>query len=74
MKRYELLYATAVGHDFTASIREHQQIIRSIRAADPNGVENAIRQNWHRSAERIATTAASGTLKAIGDFRTLVVP
>jgi DNA-binding GntR family transcriptional regulator len=69
VKRYELLYATAVGPDFSESLREHRAIIQAIRSGSHDAVERAIRLNWSKSAERLARAAAGGTLRALGDYR-----
>ena len=69
VKRYELLYATAVGRDFTASLREHRAIIAAVRSGDPDNVEQALRRNWSFSAKRLSHALASGVLTALGDYR-----
>ena len=70
VKRYELVYATAVGRDFGASLREHRGIIAALRSGAAAAAERAIRHNWTRSAERLAGGAARGSLASLGDSRT----
>jgi DNA-binding GntR family transcriptional regulator len=69
VKRYEVLYATAIGRDFTESIHEHRAIVRAVRAGNPDDLEQAIRRNWLRSADRVSKALASGALTTLGDFR-----
>ena len=69
VKRYELLYATTVGRDFSESLREHRAIIRAIRSGTSDAVERAIRLNWSKSAKRLARGGAWGELHALGNYR-----
>jgi len=69
VKRYELLYATAVGRDFSESLREHQAIISAFRSGTAGNVENAIRINWSNSARRLSQGLRSAAWTAVGDFR-----
>jgi DNA-binding GntR family transcriptional regulator len=69
VKRYELLYAAAVGRDFSVSLREHRAIIAAIRAGTVDQVERAIRVNWANSATRLSAGLASMALSAFGDYR-----
>ena len=54
VRRYELLYATAVGPDFTASVREHRGIVSAVRSGTADNVERAVRLNWSNSAVRFS--------------------
>jgi len=69
VKRYELLYAAAVGRDFSSSLREHRAIISAIRTGTVDQVERAIRLNWSHSARRLSAGLASVTVSALGDYR-----
>jgi DNA-binding GntR family transcriptional regulator len=72
VQRYELLYASAVGHDFSASLREHRRIISAIRTGPVDRVERAIRLNWSNSARRLAAGLGAVPVTAIGDYRSSV--
>lgn len=69
VKRYELLYATAVGKDFSASLREHRSIISALRSGNADHVERAIRLNWTNSAARLSAGLASAAVGALGSYR-----
>jgi DNA-binding GntR family transcriptional regulator len=71
VKRYELIYAHAVGQDFGDSLREHRAIVAAFRSGDPDQTELAIRSNWSNSARRLAAGAALTPLPALGDYRAL---
>jgi DNA-binding GntR family transcriptional regulator len=71
VKRYELIYAHAVGRDFGDSLREHRAIIAALRSGDADAAEQAIRLNWSNSARRLSGGAASTALHALGDYRSL---
>jgi DNA-binding GntR family transcriptional regulator len=68
VKRYELLYANAVGADFSASLREHRAIVSAIRAGTPARVERAIRRNWSQSALRLSAGLSAMPIAALGTF------
>jgi DNA-binding GntR family transcriptional regulator len=69
VKRYELLYATAVGRDFSASLREHRGIISALRSGTADQVERAVRLNWSNSAARLSAGLASAAVGALGSYR-----
>ena len=69
VKRYELLYATAVGSGFGASVREHAAIIAAFAAGNPDRAERAVRRNWSMSGERLARGLASLPASGLGDYR-----
>ena len=69
VKRYELLYATAVGSDFSASLREHRGIISALRSGTADQVERTIRRNWSNSAVRLSAGLASAAVGALGSYR-----
>jgi DNA-binding GntR family transcriptional regulator len=69
VKRYELLYATAVGKDFSASLREHRAIIAALRSGTADRAERAIRINWSNSAARLSAGLASASVGALGTYR-----
>jgi DNA-binding GntR family transcriptional regulator len=68
VKRYELLYATAVGSDFGPSLREHRRIIAAVRTGQAAQVEQAVRLNWSNSAFRLSAGVATSPLGALGTF------
>jgi DNA-binding GntR family transcriptional regulator len=68
VKRYELLYATAVGPDFSASLREHRAIISAVRTGAPSRVEQAVRRNWSNSAVRLSAALAAAPIGSMGSF------
>jgi DNA-binding GntR family transcriptional regulator len=67
IKRYELLYASAVGQDFSESLAEHRAIISAVRSGTADAVERAIRRNWSNSARRLSS--GLGAVTALGDYR-----
>lgn len=69
VRRYELLYATAVGPDFTASVREHRGIISAVRSGTADDVERAVRLNWSNSAVRFSAGLAGSPVGALGSYR-----
>jgi DNA-binding GntR family transcriptional regulator len=71
VKRYELLYAGAVGRNFSASLREHRRIISAIRTGTADQVERAVRLNWHNSAARLSAGLASAGVGVLGSYRNL---
>ena len=70
VKRYELLYATAVGANFETSLREHKAIIAAIRMGNPDRAEGAVRSNWSMSAKRLAHGVTKRPASQLGDYRT----
>jgi DNA-binding GntR family transcriptional regulator len=71
VKRYELLYATAVGADFGPSLREHRRIIAAVRTGEAAQVEQAVKVNWSNSARRLSAGVAATPIGALGSFRDL---
>jgi DNA-binding GntR family transcriptional regulator len=69
VRRYELLYATAVGPDFTASVREHRGIVSGVRSGTADNVERAVRLNWSNSAARFSAGLAAASVGALGSYR-----
>ena len=69
VKRYELLYATAVGSGFGASIREHRAIIAALASGSPDRAERTVRMNWSMSAERLARGLSGLPTRGLGDYR-----
>jgi DNA-binding GntR family transcriptional regulator len=68
VQRYEMIYATAVGTDFSASPREHRAIISAVRTGTADRIEAAIRRNWSNSAKRLLRGSST---TPIGDFRAI---
>lgn len=69
VKRYELLYASVVGHDFSESLSEHRAIIATFRSGTADAVEAAIRRNWSNSAKRLIAGSAPAGIRDLGDYR-----
>jgi DNA-binding GntR family transcriptional regulator len=69
VKRYELLYANLVGHDFNESLSEHRAIIEAFRTGTPEAIEQTIRLNWFNSAKRLSRGSVSEGFHALGDYR-----
>jgi DNA-binding GntR family transcriptional regulator len=69
VKRYELLYATAVGTNFGPSLREHRAIIAAVRNGTGTEIERAIRLNWSNSAVRLSAGVAATPIAALGSYR-----
>jgi DNA-binding GntR family transcriptional regulator len=65
VKRYELLYSTAVGADFSASVREHRLIISAVRSGTADRLERAVRLNWSNSARRLSAGLASAAVGSL---------
>jgi DNA-binding GntR family transcriptional regulator len=68
VQRYEMIYAHAVGTDFSASLREHRAIIAAVRSGTADELETAVRLNWSNSVKRLLK---GSTIEAIGDYRTI---
>jgi DNA-binding GntR family transcriptional regulator len=69
VKRYELIYANVVGHDFDESLREHRTIISAFRSGSADAIDDAIRRNWFNSAARLAGGPGSASMHGLGDYR-----
>jgi DNA-binding GntR family transcriptional regulator len=69
VKRYELLYVTAVGADFGPSLREHRAIISAIRSGTRTDVERAVRLNWSNSAARLSAGLVGSPIGSLGSYR-----
>jgi DNA-binding GntR family transcriptional regulator len=52
-ERYWRLYASSIIKDLHTSVEEHKAIIRAVEAGDPNALEDGLRQNWLKGAERL---------------------
>ncbi len=53
-ERYWRLYASSIIKDLHLSVAEHTEIIRAIRAGDPNRVELGLQKNWEHGSIRLA--------------------
>jgi DNA-binding GntR family transcriptional regulator len=53
-ERYWRLYASSIINNLTASTEEHEAIITSLLACDPDGLEAALNLNWENGCERLA--------------------
>lgn len=74
IKRYELIYANVIGHDFEESVREHRAIVSAFRSGTAGAVEHAIRGNWFKSADRLFRAPGARALRALGDYRAQDAP
>jgi DNA-binding GntR family transcriptional regulator len=68
VQRYEMIYANAVGTDFSASLREHRAIIAAVRRGTADALEAAVRLNWSNSVKRLLQGSIA---EGIGDYRML---
>ncbi len=51
---YWRLYASSIIKDLHLSVAEHDEIIRAIKAGDPDRVEFGLQKNWQMGSERLA--------------------
>jgi DNA-binding GntR family transcriptional regulator len=68
VQRYEMIYATVIGADFSASLREHRAIVAAVRSGGADRIEAAIRRNWSNSAKRLVRGSSTAP---IGDYRAI---
>ena len=54
VERYERVYTAALVTDFAEALKEHDQMIETITAGDPDAAERATIANWRRGSERYA--------------------
>jgi DNA-binding GntR family transcriptional regulator len=52
-ERYWRLYASSIIQDLHLSVKEHEEIIRSVETGDADSVEAGLQQNWLKGAERL---------------------
>lgn len=52
-ERYWRLYASSIMKDLHLSVAEHDEIIRAIKAGDPDRVETGLQTNWQKGSERL---------------------
>ena len=52
-ERYWRLYASSIINDLHISVEEHAAIISGVEAADADAVQNALKTNWLKGAERL---------------------
>ena len=52
-ERYWRLYASSIIKDLHLSVAEHEEVIRGIKAGDPERVETGLQVNWLKGAERL---------------------
>lgn len=69
VQRYELIYAGAVGADFSESLREHRAIVSAFRSGTADAIERAIRLNWSNSAKRLLDGSRAAAIPGLGDYR-----
>ena len=58
-ERYWRLYASSILDQLGLSVSEHDVIIQSIAAGDPEGAERAMQTNWLKGAERLSRVIAT---------------
>jgi DNA-binding GntR family transcriptional regulator len=56
VQRYEWAYATYSDAAYSPSIREHQQIIAAIAAADPQAAKERLERHWVNGGRRAVAT------------------
>ena len=56
--RYEWFFAPLTGPDFSPTYTEHDAILGAVRDGSADEIENAVRENWFRGAERLASVIA----------------
>lgn len=59
VERYNRLYTTALVGEIQISVEEHEEIVRSIAAGDPDGADRAAGTNFLNAAERLGTVIRS---------------
>ncbi len=52
--RYNWVYTTALFDRILTSVEEHEAIIGSIAAGDPDAAQTAIQRNFRNAAERLS--------------------
>jgi DNA-binding GntR family transcriptional regulator len=52
-ERYWRLYASSIIKDLHISVEEHKEIIHAVEEADANAVDNGLKMNWLKGAERL---------------------
>lgn len=52
-ERYWRLYASSIIKDLHTSVKEHAAIIRGVETADADAVDNGLKENWLKGAERL---------------------
>lgn len=61
VERYEWVYAPVVGPGFGETFDEHNAILHAVEKGTAKAIENSVRANWDKSAERLlAALDASG--------------
>jgi DNA-binding GntR family transcriptional regulator len=55
LDRYEYFYGRLHGSGFEATFEEHDTIVAAIESGPADVVERAVRANWFRGADRLAT-------------------
>lgn len=61
-ERYIRLYVSALVDQIGKSVEEHEVIVRSIQAGEPEAAQIAVRTNWQSAAERL-----SGVIATLGE-------
>jgi DNA-binding GntR family transcriptional regulator len=53
-ERYRRIYSSRFAHESQVSADEHEGIIRSIAAGDPDAAQRAVQLNWRNAADRLS--------------------
>jgi DNA-binding GntR family transcriptional regulator len=53
-ERYGRIYSSALIDEMATSVKEHEDVIRAIEAADAQAAEIAMRRNWSNASQRLA--------------------
>jgi len=71
-ERYSRLYVSVLLDELSASVKEHEAIIRSIAAGDPDAAQRTVERNWSNAAVRLARIIAKhgerGRLQSWGTY------
>jgi len=71
-ERYSRLYVSVLLDELSASVKEHEAIIRSIAEGDPDAAQRTVERNWSNAALRLARIIAQhgerGSLQPWGAY------
>jgi DNA-binding GntR family transcriptional regulator len=57
-ERYTRLYVSVLLDELPTSVKEHEIIIRSVAAGDPDGAQAAVETNWRNASQRLSMVIA----------------
>jgi DNA-binding GntR family transcriptional regulator len=58
-ERYERLYVSLLARSLSASVQEHEQIIRAISSGNSDTAQRAVQINWRNAAARLGAVITS---------------